>query len=217
MKLFFKKIILHNFKLIFLMLVISGCNRYIYWTKSLFTQADKACINLSIIKKHISKINCYDQLTTIGLFDILWAAPELAPVYEKLLYFYYNNKCKDMLNSLENFNNITENYISFYILTPLEVNFPDWNLTLILNGKHYCPAKIENLDKFEAPLQEMFGLSYNHYRDKYIALFDVELPKNISKILLRISSIKYKIDFYWLLSKEGRCLYASKNCDWRRS
>lgn len=216
----FKKLS-YIFLIITFSILFSGCSRVIDWGKRTFNQGCKveACIDL--VRAHIRTVRIYDQLKTLGIFDVLWLSNEVRTVYADLHAekFMLNEATLQDLKSQELAQN--KEYLSFYILgydpkfisdgpftATGKKNNSNWTVVLKVNDKFYEP-EVLNIVKLNPEYILFFGKKLSKFKTVYLVQFskfdsnnNPIIDSNTRTFTLCFGSIKRKGAVSWNVINE---------------
>jgi len=209
------------YSLIIALLGISGCSRYIDWGKTVFNQGCQTPVPKCITEKYLASLHIYDQLTTVGLFDILWLSDEVRTAYCKL-YAQKRGLCKTNYQACLR-RQLEENrhFISFYMLAYIPHDSADqeqlgekcsrWTINLKIGDKCYCPAEIKKIEL--CPEYKLFfGRTYRHSKTPYIITFNAKTVEGDplihanSCMELQFQTVRRKGVVCWQIGPNGNAL-----------
>jgi len=165
--------------MIFLMLCLGGCSRYIDWGKSVFYQGKKVDLHAQEVRCFIRSVHVYDQLTTLGIFDALWLNDQVRVAYAQV-YAAKHGLSQERYEAFVQ-RQLQENLhdISFYVLVSLPVHesisFVDkdapWSMNLIIDDDSFVPVEIVPID-LSPEYQMFFGKRFNKFKVCYLVKFN---------------------------------------------
>jgi len=183
------------------LLLLSGCGRIVDWGKSNFTQAKKLEFKYKQARQDLKSKTVYDQLTTVGIFDVLWLSDNVRTAYADLHAIKYRKteeQRKAMLRRQLAENN---HFISFYVAVPYEVILgeknSEWSLSLEINDTTYLPIEVKVID-LNPEYEAIFGNKFSRFKNAYLVRFDA---KNIQERPL-ITTDTHEINLYFRSTKK---------------
>jgi hypothetical protein len=185
-------------RLIMGMVIISGCagcRRIIDWGKSNFYQGIECnWYKSEEIDSYIRSLTLYDELDTVGIFDVLWLADEVREVYTDL-YVRRRGRTVEYKNlflrrQLEENNH----FIVFYILATdglaLASSDTEWSIILSVGNNCYNPLEIKRVD-LTPEYKAFFGKRFNRFKGAYQVRFDAKDDEG--KALFNLSSSEFSL------------------------
>lgn len=157
-------------------LLLPGCaGNLVDWGKQRFPQAKKNKETYQSVKCYAKQINLYDQLNTIGLFDALWLSDEVRSYYADTYARMSGKTQEETTVMLRRLFKANAHAISFYVLTPTNVELTvkplEWGLYLDVDGVMYQPTFVK---RAELPFlyRTLFGRRFNPHKQPYEVKFD---------------------------------------------
>lgn len=197
--------------------LVPGCKRYIEWGERSFYQGEQWEHELTHARNYIRSVKMYDQLSTLGIFDVMWLSDDVRTVYADLESSRRGktNERKEVFLRRQ----LEENdyFISFYLLSApaKKSGFAHageqgyWSLFLTLGDEVYYPSEIKKVDL--APEYElMFGKRANRFKTAYLVKFnarslddeDIFRP-DVHTLELHINGVDRGAALQWHFNDDG--------------
>lgn len=192
-----------------LLLIFSGCKRYIEWAHTTIPQGTFSPVLMQPPPGHIVAAYVYDQFATLGLFDVMWLGPQIRERYA-LLYAYKYQLTPALLDEFKRRQiEETRQHISFYLLVGgqagegLEKEAQNWSIRLLIDGVAYAPV---HLAPVELPLEYrcLFGRRFTRFRIPYQAKFDAHdvhgkqlITNDTKKLVMVLRCVSKEVTLEW--------------------
>lgn len=186
-------------------LVLAGCSRYTCLFRGSFTGGQETFSTSAPACPFMCSLAIYDQLQTIGLFDVLWLSCSVRSLFVDL---YAQKNClschaKQQLLSKELAE--LQKTVSFYVLMPTDDtaalgdscnSLAPWSIYAVIDGQCYRPSSIKKV-KLPPEYSYMLAERYSSYRQPYLVTFNRADDSSMTQVELVISSVKYKTSCSW--------------------
>lgn len=209
------------------LLLFPGC-RYYCWLKDVFDQGVYTDDFSTIPSKYVRSARIYDQLATLGIFDVLWLHDEVRIAYAQA---YAEKHC---LNE-EQYERLlqrqfaeNEQFINFYVLAAYPgqedntLNERDsfWAICLESDGQMYQPTQIKLLKDLDPEYIFFFCSRFTVFKDIYLVRFNKYrtdgspvIPEGTKEITMHFNRVGRKTCATWCLDIYG---HAMKPRSWNK-
>jgi len=161
-----------------LMMLLPGCARIIDWGKSQFNQGDELNVNAEKVRTYIRSLKIYDQMSTAGIFDVLWLSDTVRTEYAHV-HAYKEGRDHDRTTAFLR-RQLEENrhYISFYVLVPYYIKLgsmidDNWSLFLKIDDYVVHPVECKTVE-LSPEYQLFFCKRFNRFKTAYSVKFDAK-------------------------------------------
>jgi hypothetical protein len=187
-------------------ILLPNCGRVVDWGMSNFYQGEERKYDRSVVNQYMRSKHVYSQLTTVGMFDVLWLAPEVRTLYAQMVSNVYGKNEEKHNAFLRRQLEEARRFVSFYIISSYGLSLGDsqsqWVITLRINDTYYTPIDFKAV---ELPLEykSMFGDRLNRFKLPYLIRFDARdiedksLLDNANKIELVFRSVDKEAVLVW--------------------
>ena len=162
--------------LMFALFLMPGCARLGDWAKEHFDQGDKRENQTQKVRSYIRSSQIYDELDTVGLFDVLWLNDEVRSAYTDLYAAKLALTPEQKDEFLQTELDVNESYISFYAICFIhDYKLGDrtgaWMVRLRVDDVLYQPVLIESVD-LNAEYMMFLSKVWNRRKQVYLIKFN---------------------------------------------
>jgi len=191
-----------------ILLLLSGCGgRIVDWGKQNFYQGEKGPDYTDRIKGLVQSKTVYNQLSTEGMFDVLWLNDEARTLYADMNSARLGKTPEQYKMFLRRQLEENNHYITFYVLSlnrvPLKDSDTQWTIQLEAGGNQYAPIEIKQIElapEYEYIFGEKLTPFKTPYQVKFGALNADDQPilhEGVKDIALHFSTIDRGTTFNW--------------------
>lgn len=190
-----------------LITLMPNCGRVLDWGMHNFNQGKEVKYDRKLIKSYIKSIRIYDQIDTLGIFDVLWLSIPVRSAYAELTAQMHGKDEEKKSAFLRRQFEETRHFISFYVLStygiPLGETTSAWIVTLRIDDEVYRPIELKSV---ELPLEYKWFFSdhFNRFKLPYLLKFDAKdiqgnnlITEDTQTITLVFRSIDKEQELIW--------------------
>lgn len=176
---------IYHIAIIICLVGLSGCGHVIRWAKGNFDQGIDMEQVSKVPRTYIQSAHIHRQFSTSALIDVMWLSDEVRTIYAQT-YGLKNGKNEAMTKAFLR-RQLEENkhFISFYVLTNLNLSIGDhhnaWALFLKVDETTMAPNEVR-LTELTPEFKAFFGKRFNRFKCVYLVKFNAKTPDGKSLI-----------------------------------
>lgn len=193
------------------LLLLSGCHTVVQWGKKSFYQGQSVDGQRRKVARYVKTVRVYDQLTTEGIFDVLWLSDEVRTAYADVIAIRQGKTDEARAAFVGRQKEENKHFITFYVLTlsdmPLGTAHSKWAITGNIDGTCIVPLEIKRID-LPPEYKVFFGTRWNAFKTAYQVKFDARDRDNKPRITnltpfveLKCVAITREVSLIWDLEQ----------------